>query len=439
MTAFDRPFLSILSASVLLGATTAFAGSGNDADIGQFGTDHSAAVDQSAGSENDATILQTDRNNSTDITHSGDYNTSIVTQAGRNGEAADTVSGDGNTLSITQTSYDNISANMVSGDDNKVAIIQQGGNLGRRTWGNTSSVTISNDADANILSITQDGEHTSAVTISGAGSNGNTVTIDQGQISRVLRKNTSTVFITGADNDVDVDQNGSNTSAVTISGGTSSFGNTIEIDQWGFGSDSTATVEGGGNTLTVSQFVAGNNSNAEIFGNRNSLTVGQFGAYNKSTAKLTGDDNSVSVTQVVLGNTSDITINGGTNQLNVLQAGFGGGDNGRNNKVLVDIYGHSNNAGDFDPALSAALEASDLAAGDLVQFGTNNLIDLNVGTTFSDSSSNTFAFGQYGSDNEIYVTIKGGSGNQAVIVQGGDNNFASLTQNGSNNIAGISQ
>lgn len=155
---------------------------------------------------------------------------------------------------------------------------------------------------------------------------------------------------------------------------------------------------------------------------------------NSSTASITGDSNNVSVTQAVLDNTADLMIDGDSNTLNVWQAGIS------NNQITADIYGDDNNtAGNFSGAAAGALGISGLQAGDLVQIGYNNDIDLNVGTAGAESNDNLFAFRQYGSDNAIEATIKGGDNNQAVIVQAGSSNFTSLVQNGSNNNAGITQ
>ncbi len=401
-------------------------------DKGGHSVDYARQIKSLAGSKNTASVMQTGSSNQVfAVSQEGAGNKTTINQSGKDGFVDDRQTGTGNENAVTQTGTNNEYQNVTVGDDNKTTVNQAGSN-------NRAYV----DAGA-----------------SGAASNMNVITIDQGLASTADDARVA-LFGTAA-NIVDIDQNGANIADVQVTGGslnefkikqnlegssevstatvtaTDSSSNLLDAMQEGtnaltltltnaFGNEVTST-QLGSNTATVSI------ANSEL--NTLEVTQIELGARNFATVdvKAGADKNSLGVYQLGSNNRSNITVDGGDrNTLNAYQ-------HDTNNQIDVLLKGSDNNSVKNSPAFSdKALTASNtflglLKKGSLAQSGTDNRVNLTV-----TGDGNAFATGQLGTSNRITGTISG-NGNQAFVAQFNTGNQATFTQAGNGNNLGIVQ
>lgn len=431
-------------------------GSNNAVAIGQDGTlnDTNTVI---AGNRNHLVILQDGTANDADALITGNDNHAQIAQNGeRNTGLIDVNTGDGNTANILQNASGlgaNTATLLVRGgsDGNSLSADQTANGLGAR---NTTTQTATNGADGNSATVVQSatarnlGSARNDAPVTFDGASGNTVGINQ----------TANANGIGA--------SARNTAPVTLSA--VATGNTVGITQEatasGFGASAlnTATVGvvGHSNRLTIGQIAnangwgasAANSATQTVLGSGNVLTTNQTGS-NSSTLIANGSGNALSNTQTG-SNTATLTANGSGNALTSTQTGTNtatltANGNGnlvnsrqdvRNNLVLTIWGDNNNNIGrGFSAGLPAALVAGSLNPGDVIQDGTLNTVNLEIGTSATDTASgNLFAFSQTGNNNAITGRISG-SMNEVAVVQTGNANAANFSQIGVGNILGVSQ
>jgi hypothetical protein len=324
---------------------------------------------------------------------------------------------------------------------NKVIIVTQSGIQ--------HGLTVTQDGENNLIVKTEQTGTDSDATLTQTG-NRNLITI----VDQDGTGNTANLSFDGSDNGAGVltgeaDIAGLTDSAVYQSG----TGNQIDLsvigssNQFGFFQDGISnevgllTVNGDFNEVGIYQTGTDNQvALGTIDGNGNNVGVFQDGT-NLATIDIhgaTSNDNDIGVSQIGT-NIADVDVTGSTNLLSISQ---NGDNNGVGQGVKVVINGSGNNsagAGSFaSPLFDAALTASSLAAGDIVQNGNNNSVDIQVGNLTPGSDNNLFAFRQQGNSNTLVGTINGDA-NQALVFQNGSSNTTNFTQNGGNNYAVVTQ
>jgi hypothetical protein len=141
--------------------------------------------------------------------------------------------------------------------------------------------------------------------------------------------------------------------------------------------------------------------------------------------------------------TDDLYIVNNGNDANFVASSITGSDNslyidqtydgtGLANQVKLNFTGDLN-GGPLHSSFTGAAARSGLTAGNIVQVGNDNMVDL-----FIRGSSNLFASTQIGSSNALTAQITGNY-NQAAVFQMGAGNTASVVQNGNGNSLTIIQ
>lgn len=367
--------------------------------LSQTGQQNTIETDQQTGSTSIGEINQNGVNNLADTLQAGTSNgITLIDQDGDDNEAF-----------VTQT----------GGTGNKVGLIYQNSNAA--IAGNYANVIMTGTGNgAGLLT-------------------GNALVdrVSSGQITQIGGNNDASLEFTGDGNDFGVYQTGADnsTGSILVTGDD----NQVGVDQDGTGNIlALGVIEGDRNNVGVEQDGTANMAAVSILGGAsddNQVLVQQDGT-NDASVTVTGSLNDVTVNQgLLLGaggtNLATVSITGDSNLLDILQEGDNEGLYG----VLVTIDGSGNNslaAGPFDGLFGSALTASGLSAGQVVQQGTDNLIDIKVGNLVPASDNNLFAFRQTGNDNAINGTINGDA-NQAVVYQSGNSNTANFTQTGGEN------
>lgn len=200
------------------------------------------------------------------------------------------------------------------------------------------------------------------------------------------------------------------------------------------------------NTMFADQMGDDNSIVANTSGSFSDIDMVQIGTNNETVNHLTGDYNTLSVVQDGVNNVFRSEVHGGgTNAVFTQQVGS-------DNSSYLDVNGMGNNtlgaplangATMFDtPMFSGvageAANVAGLSSGALMQSGTGNTMDVDIGTNGVASYNNLFAIVQSGMNNSATVNVSGDN-NQAAISQSGDYNVASVTQMGNGNVVGVLQ
>ncbi|GGA68540.1 curlin [Nitratireductor aestuarii] len=358
----------------------------------------------------------------------GSANQVATSQIGDGHFATLDILGDSNRFGIEQTGDFNEAYARANGNANDLALSQSGvGNFGEVAIGdwtasNSNSVVLNQEASSTAAN---DGQ----IFV-----DGNTNAVSLNQVAG-WDSNLGEVVIEGSQNQVAVDQNGSNEGFVNVYGN----GNGVTLGQDGDVNYAVVDVGGNNNGLDIDQSGDWNYAWVQAYGNANNLTLGQTGDLNTGEVYLVGDSNTVSADQNSSGGENSLiaAVTGDSNVLNVSQTNSS--LYGDMNSIEVDIYGNSNNTGGAFALAASSAVAGGLAPGDLVQSGSGNSISLQVGSSLAPASDlNQFAFAQQGNGNTIDGSIMG-SGNEVAIVQAGNGNYATFSQVGSGNSIGISQ
>lgn len=376
--------------------------------LSQTGQYNTIETDQQTGSTNIGEINQNGVNNLADTVQAGTGN--IITLIDQDG--------DDNEAFVTQT----------GGTGNKVGLILQNSTGGAPAFvGNYANVIMTGTGNGAglLMGYSVIGRVTSS------------------QITQLGGNNDASLEFTGDGNDFGVYQTGTDNSVGSIL--VTGDDNLIGVDQDGTGNIlALGVIEGDRNNVGVLQAGIGNLATVSILGGAsddNGVRVQQDGT-NNATVTVTGSMNDVRLNQgLLLGaggtNLATVSIVGDDNVLDILQQGDNEGLFG----VSVTIDGSGNNsagAGAFASLFGGALTASGLSAGQIVQQGTDNLINIKVGNLSPSSDNNLFAFKQTGDGNTVNGTING-DGNQALVFQSGDSNTTNFTQTGGNNYVVVTQ
>lgn len=129
-------------------------------------------------------------------------------------------------------------------------------------------------------------------------------------------------------------------------------------------------------------------------------------------------------------NRAEITMVGNDNVLTILQEVPLSAPAA--NSIRVRVSG-DRNGGPVGSSFRGAALSSGLMPGVMMQWGSENRIDLMV-----DGSDNLFAVSQAGTANQLVASIVG-NGNQSTVQQLGTGNIAAFSQTGNGNIVSITQ
>jgi len=407
--------------------------------------------------------------------------------------------GDGNVIVIDQTS----GAVTGTANGNKVASIRQSSGTGGSATTNSAIITqdLGGAGDraahyvgrvvqehttgvANTLVVTQTGAHSRTAggnaqsnRIGGYDDNGyqdwfggikqkgsgNSLTVTQEDLAerRVATRGPGNVIFL-------LDQDGTTLSATVTQNG---FQNYVKkIEQTGSGNTATVSLTGTGNGAVLPTGIWAMDNLPKV-GVLSGAAGEAAAAYASSVVQKNGSGNAVSYEvlnadgnqfgfyQNGSGNQAvSISISGDANQLGVSQEGTNntlaltnitGSENiiglkqdGTSNLATINVFGDQN-VGYSNFNSSKIASGLGLTAGLLEQYGTSNEVTLTV----NGGSGNVFASRQgalvssslpWGSNNKIDAT-QTGSDNEAAVLQAGSSNLALVSQNGSGNSVSISQ
>lgn len=266
------------------------AGEGLEANIVQGG-------EFDGGLDNDALIVQTGFENTTNISQIFDGNVASVDQGGAS-----------NQIDIEQGS------GLFVGNANNADVIQSG-------WGNEIDVYQSAAGDdANSTIVTQDGESNDLIINQTAGFGG---------------ANISQAEQFGANNELNIiqvnDGNGLGGDNFVFALQDGEEG-TVNISQDGSGNDVFATQGGWGNTLAVAQIGDSNFADVDQSGDSNELTIVQDGEFNEVTAVQAGYNNASFIDQEGSSNIAELTQETNGNSAHIFQTNYDSGfvDGGTN-------------------------------------------------------------------------------------------------------------
>lgn len=338
------------------------------------------------------------QNNKSTLNQSGTGNTATVTQVGTNTSnvkqtGASTMN---NTATVSQTGKSNSSAVTMKGSLNEVTVSQTG-------------------------LMTPASSHAATVTISGAGSERNMVSVTQAD-----RNAGVIVQIAGDDNTVTTNQSG-NTSAtpnnvrIHMTAGNDNNLNSVTVTQSiGKGNQTNMAIDGSSNTVTVNQ------DNLAIgIGNK----IGTYAAGGAGGIQVVGDGNTIAVTQTATSDEGnvDLNINTNTNTVSVTQSGL-------TNTSLVNVTLSDGN--DVTITQSGATNSATVTVADATMTGGNTakigqLGNNNIGAILQNSGGNAATINQEGNDNATAtITQDGTTGSTATLTQKTNNNSATIYQTG---------
>lgn len=231
--------------------------------------------------------------NDIDLFVRGNFNRYGVFQGGRlNSVGQITIEGDGNQLGIRQDGLENdFTSSVISGNGNDIGFEQ---------WGtNTAYLDVLGQSNDNRVSSFQDGTNDIRILVDG---HRNLVYARQDFLSGRGFSNGAEIEVTGADNALDLGQQGTNTARVIVTGDANNAGAFSaaalglvagQLVQAGLDNDMSAVIEGDGNLFAASQLgngnlvqilVAGTANEAELLqsGNANAAGLRQQGAGNRA-------------------------------------------------------------------------------------------------------------------------------------------------------------
>ncbi|MDE4276369.1 hypothetical protein PXK58_19015 [Phaeobacter gallaeciensis] len=459
---------TILVASTAMALAGAAWADNNEAWLDQIGSNHSAMINQAAGSNNKAgangnsvtqSSLNTSLGNTLTITQSGDDNdVGLGVILNRNsGFFQLNQSGQGSTATVSQTS-----------NGNSIVTINQVARTGNFI-GNSLTVTQEVGDDNSIGAISQDRSGSTDGTV--AGRIGHTATILQsGSANEIGLARQGTQFDESAANGMSLEQTGadnyignaiqsgtSNSMTAVFTGndngadngkGTTSFGSGIATF-----ADDAGVPQGDLTQIGDSNFIdmmvtadrtyfgiqqTGDRNRVDpitITGTRNELGILQQGNYNlASVSDIATFGNNIGIRQVQDNNTATVSFGTGVlggNKFGILQDGMW-------NTASVSISDGGAN-GIVPPYASLAGPAGLVAGTAGFERGMiKQLGDLNAATITVVGSENEFGTLQDGNDNFLSASMTG-TLNVSAIAQVGSNNLSSTSQNGSNNNLGVSQ
>ncbi|MFN3721726.1 MAG: beta strand repeat-containing protein [Paracoccaceae bacterium] len=416
------------TASVMALSVTSALADNNEAWLTQTNNGHSASIDQSAGSNNQA------GRSGLQVVQLGEFtllgNTLSITQSGNNNDIGlvgggfrqFNQSGPGSTATVTQSTDDNVIGSVLqvartaSATGNSLVATQQGGN------GNTINLIAQDRSGQLGAGASTRRGHSAVVTQNGA--HNFIDVVRQGTQFDSSAGNVASIIINGDNNG-----GGSLTGLALVGAANSSSVQSGTANEIGF------LVSGGSsNQFGFRQVGSANQAvGLELVGSNNELGVNQAGTTNVvSLATIGGDGNVIGFNQAGTSNQASATVSGtgNNNEFAILQ-------NGTTNSADVSIVGSDNGATASNGLFGAAL-LTGVTAGLIEQFGNSNEAELDI-----IGGNNAFAFLQGigmvdGDFNSITGTVTGNN-NAAAVSQSGSSNTANFTQVGNGNSAGIKQ
>ena len=366
------------------------------------------------------------------------------------------ITGDTNEIGISQVAHsatddNSLQIESIIGNSNNVGASQQGygtnsafidlGDSSNSNWakliqrnGATAKMTV-HTGDYNRLSIEQyaatstDNDAEMEVTSSDQTRSNNHVYIRQYGNAEVAK-----TYVTGDFNYSSIQQTASGNNATVTIVGDSNKNFTYQND---YSTDNTASISINGDSNKISSYQqdhgTDNEATIDVNGDRN--TVENYQLVSSSSdmdLSIDGSDNIITSTQNNATSSSvSFDITGDSNQFEATQL------LSSNDSITATIFGSTNGKGTW--SAGGVAESIGLTSGYLTQSGSNNSMDLSIGTALSDSSNNLVAAWQNGDGNAIDLTISGGDFNEVAIRQQGNGNVSVVTQIGSSNIVGITQ
>lgn len=459
---------TILVASTAMALTGAAWADNNEAWLDQIGSNHSAMIDQAAGSNNDAgasgnPIKQrsqfTALGNTLTITQSGDDNDvglDVIVNRG-SGFFQFNQSGPGSTATVSQTSNGNsigtinqvartasatgnsLTVTQEVGDDNSIGAISQdrSGSTDGTVAGRTGqTATILQSGTGNAIGLARQGTQYDA-------SAGNAMSLEQtgtdNYIGNAIQSGTSnsmTAVFVGTDNGAD-----SGKGTTSFGSGVATFADDVGVPQGNL------TQTGDSNFIdmlvTADRTYFGIQQTGDrnrvdpitITGNRNELGILQQGNDNlASVSDIATFGNNIGIRQFQDNNTATVSFGAGVaggNKFGILQDGM-------TNFASVSISGGGAN-GITNPFVGLTGPAGLVSGTPGFERGMiKQLGDLNKATITVVGSDNEFGTLQNGNDNFLTASMTG-TFNVSAIAQVGSNNLSSTSQSGSNNNLGVSQ
>gem|GEM_PF-6943862 len=315
----------------------------------------------------------------------GDENEFILEQTSFLSSSDDTtIIGSSNVVDVRQTENGGSNTLVIAGSGNQ-AIVKQESTTSSSTTAQTSITGASNE-----LSIQQTGSDMASDETSING-NGNNVSIIQEASSGA-----NTLGIDGDANTVNVEQASLTASTATAATSIIGSGNQLSILQQAHGTASDDTIiNGDGNTINIAQSEDGATNTLAIIGETNAFSVDQLGPANGSIATIFGGENSVDLVQAGSGEiaTSNLEISGSFNDVTMTQ-----------------------NLTTFDGVADSAL----------ILNGDTNIVAL----TQSGAGPYSSDINVSGSVNNIILSQTGSIGSQSNISIAGSNNDVNVGQSG---------